>query len=511
MRAKRAAYISATSFLHTIVYTIASLILPRLILLHFGSDYNGVVGAINQFIGFTSLITAGVGGATLAALFKPLADSDMNKISGIVRATQGFMRRVALIFAGILVLIAALFPLFVADEFDWFFVFTLTIILGSGSFLQYFFGISYAFLITADQRAYITTCVAISAVILNTIVASLLIINGFEIRIVYLASALVFAINPVFIYIYARRRYRLDFTNPPDNSAIRQRWNAFVHQIGELANGTVPILIITVFAGVFEVSVFVVFFMVVNAIMALTSIFAGSSMTSGFGDMLAKGENETLKDGVRIYEFTCNTLAVLLLSCSVVLIIPFVTVYTAGVYDVSYYRPLFALLICIATFFNIARVPYVTIVNIAGRFKETQVPVLIETGLCVILSVVLVQFVGIAGVAMALIISRMFRTVVFAFYVSRHLVIRSFWVFMRRMLVSGLTAVVIVAICHALPLEMTSVSYFAWVLYALPVFAVALCVSAVSVLIFYRGEAKMLWGILSGLLRSWHRLRLSKY
>lgn len=499
MRAKRAAYISATSLLQTIVYTIASLILPRLILSHFGSDYNGVVGSMNQFIGFTSLLTAGVGGATLAALFKPLADGDTAKISSIVRATQGFMRRVALIFAGILVVIAALYPFLVADEFDWLFVFTLTLILGSGSFLQYYFGVSYAFLIAADQRAYVTTCVMVSATILNTVVASLLIIHGFDIRIVYLASALVFAINPIFMYIYAHRRYGLDFSNPPDYSAIRQRWNAFVHQIGELANGTVPILIITVFAGVFEVSVFVVFLMIVNAISSLTSIFAGGSMTSGFGDMLAKGEDETLKDGVRVYEFACNTLAVVLLSCTVVLIIPFVTVYTVGIYDVSYYRPLFALLICIAAFFNIVRLPYITIVNVAGRFKETQVYVLIEIGISIVLSVVLVQFLGIVGVAMALIISRMFRTIVFAHYVSRHLVVRSFWVFVKRMVVSGATAVVIVAIAWALPLEMASVSYLAWILYALPVFGVALCVSAVSVLLFYRAEAKMLWGILRGL------------
>lgn len=63
-------------------------------------------------------------------------------------------------------------------------------------------------------------------------------------------------------------------------------------------------------------------------------------------------------------------------------------------------------------FYNIVRIPYVTIVNKAGRFKETQAPVLVEIGICVIMLVVLVQFLGVVGVAIALIISRMFRTVI---------------------------------------------------------------------------------------------------
>lgn len=60
-------------------------------------------------------------------------------------------------------------------------------------------------------------------------------------------------------------------------------------------------------------------------------------------------------------------------------------------------------------------------------------------------------------------------------------------------MVSGLTAVVIVAVCRALPLKIALALYFAWLLYVLPIFAVALCMSAVSVLFFYHCEAKMLW------------------
>ena len=109
MRTKKAVYNAATNLLYYLVVMVSGLVLPRLIILHFGSDYNGIVASITQFVSYGALLVTGVAAAMWAALFKPLAEQDRLKISGIVRATEIFMRKAGLIFAVGLIVFAAAF------------------------------------------------------------------------------------------------------------------------------------------------------------------------------------------------------------------------------------------------------------------------------------------------------------------------------------------------------------------------------------------------------------------
>lgn len=154
MRSKKALINSISSLLSQLVTIICGFVLPRLILSQFGSSYNGITSSITQFLNCVILLRAGVGGVTRAALYKPLADGDNNQISGIVNATQQFMKKVSAIFSILLLAFAIVYPLMVLDEFDYWFSFSLVIILGISTVAQNYFGITYQMLIQADQRQY---------------------------------------------------------------------------------------------------------------------------------------------------------------------------------------------------------------------------------------------------------------------------------------------------------------------------------------------------------------------
>ena len=129
MRSKKAFYGSITSLVYQVITVVCGLILPRLILVNFGSSYNGLTSSITQFLAGISLLKAGISGVAKAALFAPLARGDDNEISSIINATQCFMRD-AIIFA-VFVSFASLYPFLVSDHFDWIFSFTMVLILGS--------------------------------------------------------------------------------------------------------------------------------------------------------------------------------------------------------------------------------------------------------------------------------------------------------------------------------------------------------------------------------------------
>ncbi|MCL2247765.1 MAG: hypothetical protein FWC13_00685 [Oscillospiraceae bacterium] len=499
MRAKRIAYTSITQFLNVIATVIAGFVLPRLILTNFGSDYYGIIAAITQFMGYGALLVAGVGGATRAALYKPLAEQNNELISGIMCATMIFMRKVAFVFVGILIVVAAIYPLLVSEDFEWFFVFSLILILGGGSFITFFFGAAYSMLIQADQRFYITTIVSICTVALNIGIAALLILAGNEIRVVYLASLLVFAINPIYIYIYARKRYKFNHAVAPNNNAIRQRWDAFAHEIVNFINRNAPIVILTIFVGIFEVAVYALYHLIISKIMRIINSLVGG-MIPAFGDMIAKNEHKTLQKGLTLYDFVINSLSILLITCTILLIVPFVTVFTLGIDDANYYRPLFAVIACSSLFVTFAGVPHFHLIHAAGHFKQTKYIIYAELAIGVTLAITLVQWFGIVGVALGMLCATIFRTIALALYASKHLVKRSMWVFVRRMLVSLLTAGVIIAIAQLLP-TMAETTYVAWILHALPVFGTAVAVTALSTLLFYREEARMLFTKVRGVVR----------
>ena len=98
MRSKTALINLIFSLLYEAVAFACGMILPRLILGAFGSDYNGITNSISQFLSCVTLLRAGIGGVTKAALYKPLADGDTIQISRVIKATEKFLHKVALIF-----------------------------------------------------------------------------------------------------------------------------------------------------------------------------------------------------------------------------------------------------------------------------------------------------------------------------------------------------------------------------------------------------------------------------
>ena len=57
---------------------ISGFILPRIILSSFGSETNGLVSSLNQFLNYVSLLEGGVSGVITASLYRPLKSLSQN-------------------------------------------------------------------------------------------------------------------------------------------------------------------------------------------------------------------------------------------------------------------------------------------------------------------------------------------------------------------------------------------------------------------------------------------------
>jgi len=491
MRSRKAINNIFAGLLYELVAAICGFVLPRLILTAFGSDYNGLTSSITQFLGYASLMQAGIGGVTRAALYKPLADENDRDISAIVNATQGFLRKVSVIFALSLCALAVIYPFFVIDDFDWLFSASLVIILGISTFVQYFFGLTYQLLLTADQKQYVVSYVQIGTTILNTVIAAILIKCGAGIHIVKLGSAVAFSLNPVLINLYCRHRYNLDRSVAPNKDAIKDRWDCFGLQIANFVTNNTDMFLLTVFTNVREVSVYTVYYTVTKGINSIVRACV-HGLGNSFGDMFAKNEKDNIRKNLNLYEEATFVISNFLFSVTAVMIVGFVYVYTAGVTDAEYIRPVFAYVLVAATLFGVYRIPYQAIVEAVGHFKQTRNGEIFEACLNIVISIAMIRRFGLVGVAIGTLCATVFRTFQYYIYMSRHIIIRGIWPLIKRLILSALTFGLVIIISNRFEFS-NPTSYYAWIIQAIPVALVALVVVIIIEVIFYRGDLMLMF------------------
>jgi O-antigen/teichoic acid export membrane protein len=125
-----------------------------------------------------------------------------------------------------------------------------------------------------------------------------------------------------------------------------------------------------------------------------------------------------------LYEVLYFSICTIVFACAMILIVPFVMVYTKDITDVNYSRPIFAILLVLSEMFCMVRLPYISITYAAGHFKQTQIGAWVEAIINIVLSVILVVKYGIIGVAIGTLVAMIIRTMEFVNYSSKNILKR---------------------------------------------------------------------------------------
>lgn len=482
-RGKKLALNTITSLGLQVVSVICGFILPRLILESFGSDVNGLVNSITQFLGVITLLDLGVGAVVQSALYKPLADNNTNMISKIYVSANKFFRRLAEILLVYVVLLMIFYPMLVNKSFGHMYTALLIAAICISSFAQYYFGIVNSLLLNADQRGYIQYVAQIITLILNTFACYIIIKLGASIQIVKLTTSLIFLLRPLFLVFYVKKHYSIDPKITYTDEPIKQKWNGMAqHFASYVLNGTDNI-VLTMFSTLGNVSIYSVYNVVIigvkNALLSVTNGFQ-----SLIGEMLTKKETMKLNAFFGFVEWFLHTGTTLVFGCTGVLIVDFVRVYTYGINDADYIQPLFAVLITIANAGHCLRLPYNILILAAGHYKQTQSNYIIAMILNIVVSIATVKMWGLVGVAIGTLIAMAYQTVWMAKYDSKNIICWPFKNFLKQCGIDAIT--VIIASLATFKIPMLSVSYVSWFLLAIEVFGIWLIISIVINTIFYR-------------------------
>ena len=474
-----------TSLLFQITTIICGFILPRQILKAYGSEVNGLVNSITQFLAVIAFLELGVGAVVQSSLYKPLALHDTVKASEIFASATRFFHRLGRIFLIYIAVLICIYPLIAQQNFGWIFTALLIAAMSISTFSQYYYGIVDRLLLSADQRAYVHYTAQTLTLLGNTVACIILIRLEASIHLVKLATSLIYLVRPLILRFYVNRHYQIDRHITYTGEPIQQKWNGIAQHVAAVVLDGTDTIVLTVFASLSDVSIYSVYHLVVNGVKQL--LF---SLTNGIhsliGELWAKQELPKLRQTFAWFEWLLHTGTIFIFGCTGVLSLPFVRVYTSDITDAHYIQPLFAALIVLAHAGHCLRLPYNVMILAAGHYKQTQSNYIIAAVLNIVISVAAVRQWGLVGVAIGTLVAMAYQTVWMAYYNSRHLLHWPFKNFCRQLLADALTVLLAVPVCLQLPLS--AANYGQWVLRAIPVALVWLCSAVIVNLVFYKDK-----------------------
>lgn len=491
MRNRLLARNTTASLVTQIVTLICGFILPRFFLQHYGSEVNGLVSSISQFLGIISFLELGVGAVVQSALYKPLADRDREQVSKVMASANKFFRRLASILLAYVLFLLVVYPLMIERSFGFLYTAALIAAISISSFAQFYFGIVNSLLLTADQRGYIQYNAQTITIILNTVICIVLIQAGGSIQLVKLASSLIYLIRPIALRLYIDKRYQINWKIQYQEEPIQQKWNGVAQHVAAVVLDGTDTIVLTMFSNLSDVSIYSVYFQVVKGI---KTVFL--SLTNGIqslmGELWAKQEIPELNELFGWTEWVIHTGTTFVFSCTAALIVSFVRVYTDGIHDANYIQPLFALLLTLANAMHCLRLPYNIMVLAAGHYKQTQRNYIVAAIMNVVLSVATVKLWGLIGVAIGTLAAMTYQTIWLAVYDSKNFIFWPLKKVCKQFLIDGVTFAGIILISKIF--HMREITYLQWFLVAAETAVMAAVLVLCVNLVFYRDKVEKVSG-----------------
>ena len=472
-----------SSMLLQLCTIISGFIIPRIILSFFGSNVNGLLSSITQFLSYISLVEGGVGAVVLANLYKPLVENDDKKISLVMSTANRFYKTIGTIFIVYSIVMAVAYPLFFAREFSYGYVFSLILIISLGTTIQYMFAINARTLLNADKKIYIVSFTQIVCVVINLILVIVSVKVYPSVHLLKLITSLIYLVQPIFYNWYIRKHYTIAWNGAYDHGLLKERWNGFAINTAAFIHNCTDVVILTIFTDLGTVSIYAVYSLITNGIKQLIVSFI-NGINPTIGQAYAKGDLYELNEKMDLYEFVVMISTFFFYTMTALLITPFVMLYTQGVTDANYNQPLLGITLVLAELFYIVKFPHLNLAYSANKFKELTVPAYIEVGLNIVISIFFVYKIGIVGVVVGTLVAMIYRMMFHVYYTGKLIVGRRQWIFYKKLLVFLLEAIGIVLFCYRF-FPIKDITAINWILHA--------CLYAIIVVVIMFGTARALF------------------
>lgn len=408
---KQAIINTTANLVLTLINIIVTFFVTRIVLVDFGSDYNGLNTTINQIVGVMLIVESGIALSANVALYKPISEANKTKIEYILSAVNYVFLYVGSAFFLLGIIFSFSIPFFIKTSISYWEVVIIFVLTFVPIGLRLLVAVKYTTFLESIQKNYLVNFTKILANILilfSTFILSKLNQHYLTIKLFYFIwnTLAVFAIVVIFKKTYSSLKIGIN----KDLRDIKGVKDVLLKKVASVISSTYPALLLGILLGTNIVSVYGVYMLVISGLSSIIDSFATGPKDS-LGLLLSEGDKKKSYDIFNKYTFIIVSISALFFSTAVVLMISFVKIYTSGVTDADYINQTFSIILCISAFVGAIQGPYTNILNGASIFKKPRIYQIVGAVVLLIIAVPLVHFFGIVGLAISVLVHNLIVTI----------------------------------------------------------------------------------------------------
>lgn len=384
-----------------VIILLLGLIKLKLFIQKLGNEQVGLYQLYGQIVSYLVLLEGGVSTALLFRLYKPISEKDDKKISSIMSAARVVFNIIGVLILVVGFIISFFIGFFIKDNSFDFAYMQITFMIFLVSQAIYYFSMPYRALFEADQKIYIPNLVLQGVNIITSIVEIIIVCSGLKLPAILLSLVVCSVVgNSIIIWLFKKRYKNVNLKEKKDFSMVKDVKDLFINTIGNLVTSNIDIIIISKAIGLDSVVIYSTYNYFVEGIKQLVDKITNATMST-VGNMLVSNKERSKDVFNEFNEFVFFTATIICIPFFLI-INQFINIWYNGSIQTS---TILALLFTIILFYQIVRIPVKVFIFSAGKFKEVKKFVILEVIINLSLSIILVQYMGIAGVLIGTIIS----------------------------------------------------------------------------------------------------------
>ena len=503
-RVQSAAKNIAFGYIGNLTTQLLGFILRTVFISYLGDTLNGINDLYTGILSVLSLAELGVGTALNYSLYGPVARKDYEKIKSYMQLYKKAYRVIGLVIAVIGLAISPFLPYLVKqpkgvtvrDLTLYYFIFLFNTV--STYFVAYKYSLAYA-----EQKNYIqTNTITITKMITVTLqIAVIVTTRNFYLYL--LTAAAVELIQKIFISWYLNRLYpylkdkNVKKLSKEETGEVVTKTKALVfHKVGDVARLQTDSMIISAFINVTLVGFVGNYNMILNSVANFVNIIFNSVLSS-FGNLIATESKEKQYDVFKVYRFFACWIYGFSAVGFFLLLTPFIVIWQG---NEKVLAASVVACILIDYYFKGDRIVLSNFKTAAGVFEQDKYLALIQGVVNLILSIVLVQKIGLVGIYIGTIVSGLIANITKPFIIYKVCFEKSVKTYfldsVKYLAVLGGILVLLTGIRQFVMPQVTVLSFMLMFIVICVVF------NGIFLLLFGRTqEFGYLWGIIKGKLR----------
>ena len=434
----------------------------------FGVGYLGINGLFGDILSLLSMADLGFNTAMTYSFYKPLAESDYDKISKLTTFYKKVYNTIAAVIGVIGLLLIPFLPYLINLDHE---VPNLTIyyLLSLSSVVVSYLCVYKTTILSADQKGYLITKIGIITNILKTIfqIFSIILWKNY---VIYLAIGTLVAIgNNLYASYIATKQYPFikdcsqTISAKEKKSIFNNLVSVFLYKVSSVLLNATDNIIISTIIGTAMVGYYSNYLLLQTKITTIISLIF-TSMTASIGNLIATEGKEKRYEIFQCEQSISFVICGIVVPCYILLVNDFIKIWLGSSYQLDMYV---TCAIGLNMYLACVLQPLWSYREATGLYRRTKWVMLICAIINIILSVVLGLKLGIFGVIIA---SGISRIVTYVWYEPYLLFNEYFGVSERKyysqILINVILIIVLVIIGHEISLLFTNINLFTWLLKA---------------------------------------------